>query len=57
MAMYGASFQARIVTKVALAVLNLFLRGDNPAHFCDTEADARVWLEGRRRLLAAESGG
>jgi len=58
MAYFGGSFQARLLTKLALRALQLVLRGtDNPMRFFDAEDDARVWLAERARTLSARPNG
>lgn len=53
-AIFGGSFQVRLLSKLLVGAVNLFSRPrrDNPVHFCDTEAEARAWIEQRRRVLA-----
>jgi hypothetical protein len=54
-AVYNASFQARIVMKLLGLALNLVNRiTDNPLAFFATEAEARRWIEERRRTIARE---
>ena len=53
-AIFGGSFQVRLLSKLLVGAVNLFSRPrrDNPVHFCDTEVEARAWIEQRRRVLA-----
>lgn len=54
-ALHGASFQARVVTRLLMGAAHLlFGSSDNPTRFFDTEAEARAWLHERTRQLAAE---
>lgn len=54
-AIYQASFKARVVAKLILTAMNLF-RTDGekaPIEFFDTEAEARSWIDLRRREVGA----
>lgn len=56
-ALFGASFQARVLAKLVLGAARLLGRDDrNPVRFFDTEAEARAWLAERARELASASG-
>ena len=52
---YSAPIKARVIAKLIFTALNLFSnKADRiPLHFADTEAEARVWIEERRRELDA----
>jgi hypothetical protein len=52
-AVYGASLAARVVAKLLLTAVNL-VRSDrkNPVQFFESEDQARIWIEGRRTLVA-----
>ena len=50
---YSAPVKARVIAKLIFTALNLFSnKADRiPLHFTNTEADARAWIEQRRREL------
>jgi hypothetical protein len=52
---YSAPIKARVIAKLIFTALNLFSnKADRiPLHFADTEAEARAWIEERRRELDA----
>lgn len=52
---YGAPIKAKVIAKLIFTALNLFSnKADRiPLHFTDTEAEARAWIEERRRELDA----
>jgi len=52
---YSAPIKARVIAKLIFTALNLFSnKADRiPLHFTDTEAEARAWIEERRRELDA----
>ncbi len=52
---YSAPIKARVIAKLIFTALNLFSnKADRiPLHFTDTEAEARAWIDARRRDLAA----
>ena len=52
---YGAPLKAKVLAKLLMTAVNLFKGGKNQnlVEFTDTEAEARVWLDRRRRDLAA----
>lgn len=52
-AVYQASFKARVLAKLILTAMNLFRPESEkaPIEFFDTEAEARAWIEERRREL------
>jgi hypothetical protein len=57
-ALYNTSFHVRILMKFVLLALNLVTRRqDNPLAFFATEAEARRWIEERRRTIAREEPG
>jgi hypothetical protein len=49
-AIYGAPLKAKVLAKLMLTAANMFRGGKNPnpVEFCDTEAEARAWIEKRR---------
>ncbi len=52
MALYGASFQARLIAKLVLGAMRLLLlTADNPIEFFPGQAEARAWLARRMRDL------
>jgi hypothetical protein len=52
MALYGASFQTRVVAKLALGAMRLLgATSDCPIEFCQTEQEARAWVAKRRREI------
>lgn len=56
-ALIGASFHIKVLGNLLMRAANLIYRDkDNPLIFCDNEAEARVWLNERRRVLAMEYG-
>jgi hypothetical protein len=52
---YSAPIKAKVIAKLIFTALNLFSnKADRiPLHFTDTEAQARAWIEERRRELDA----
>jgi hypothetical protein len=52
---YSAPIKARVIAKLIFTALNMFSnKADRiPLHFTDTEAEARAWIEERRRELDA----
>lgn len=54
-AIYQASFKARVIAKLIITAMNLFRNEEEkaPIEFFDTEAEARAWIEMRRRKVAA----
>jgi hypothetical protein len=50
---YGAPLKARILAKLLMTAVNLFKGGKNQnlVEFTETEAEARAWLDKRRRDL------
>jgi hypothetical protein len=52
---FSAPIKARVIAKLIFTALNLFSnKADRiPLHFTDTEAEARAWIEERRRELDA----
>ncbi|HVR11860.1 MAG TPA: hypothetical protein VMW75_27710 [Thermoanaerobaculia bacterium] len=50
---YSAPLKARVIAKLIFTALNLFSnKADRiPLHFTDTEAEARAWIDERRREL------
>jgi len=52
---YSAPIKAKVIAKLIFTALNLFSnKADRiPLHFTDTEAEARAWIEERRRDLDA----
>ena len=52
---YSAPIKAKVIAKLIFTALNLFSnKADRiPLHFTDTEAEARAWIEERRRELDA----
>jgi hypothetical protein len=52
---YSAPIKARVIAKLIFTALNLFSnKADRiPLHFTATEAEARAWIEERRRELDA----
>jgi hypothetical protein len=52
---YSAPIKARVIAKLIFTALNLFSnKADRiPLHFTDTEAEARAWIDARRRDLEA----
>jgi hypothetical protein len=52
---YSAPIKARVIAKLIFTALNLFSnKADRiPLHFAATEAEARAWIEERRRELDA----
>jgi hypothetical protein len=51
----NAPLRARVLAKLLLTAANLFRRGaeGNPVVFADTEEEAHVWFEQRRRQIAS----
>lgn len=58
-AIYQASFKARVVAKLIITAMNLFRSEDDkaPIEFFDTEAEARAWIEMRRREVGSAAVG
>lgn len=56
-AIYQASFKARVVAKLIITAMNLFRSDDDkaPIEFFDTEAEARGWIERRRREVGSDA--
>jgi hypothetical protein len=52
---YSAPIKAKVIAKLIFTALNLFSnKADRiPLHFTDTEAEARAWIDERRRELDA----
>jgi hypothetical protein len=52
---FAAPIKAKVIAKLIFTALNLFSnKADKvPLHFTDTEAEARAWIEERRRELDA----
>ena len=52
---YSAPIKAKVIAKLIFTALNMFSnKADRiPLHFTDTEAEARAWIEERRRELDA----
>jgi len=52
---YNSSLRARVLGKLLLTAANMFRSGpnSNPVDFVDTEADARAWVDQRRKQIAA----
>ena len=52
---YSAPIKAKVIAKLIFTALNLFSnKADRiPLHFTDTEAQARAWIDARRRDLDA----
>jgi len=50
---FNAPIKAKVIAKLIFTALNLFSnKADNvPLHFTSTEAEARAWIEERRREL------
>lgn len=56
-AIVGASFQLRVLATLANKALSLLSKkGDYETRFFDTEAEARAWINERRRALSKENG-
>jgi hypothetical protein len=53
-ALYGASFQARVVATLVMKAASLFAKKDSPVYFCATEQEAREWINQRRKELLKE---
>jgi hypothetical protein len=53
-ALYGASFQTRIIATLVMKAASLLSKRDNPMLFCETEAEAREWLNQKRKDLLKE---
>ncbi len=53
-AIFGASFQQRAVATLVDKALSLLQPNAPPVVFFRSEAEARAWIEGRRRKLARE---
>lgn len=51
----GGSFTVRTVGQMVMSIINAFRGDDNPTKFFKTEAEARSWLDDRRRILAKSS--
>ena len=54
-AIFGAPLKAKVLAKLLMTAVNMFKggRNQNPVEFTDTEQEARVWLERRRREVEA----
>ncbi|HEX2643350.1 MAG TPA: hypothetical protein VHU81_10180 [Thermoanaerobaculia bacterium] len=54
-AIFGAPMKARVLAKLILTAMNLFKGEDEkaPVQFVDSEADARAFIDKRRREVAA----
>jgi len=53
---FGAPIKARVLAKLIFTAMNLFKSNNAdrfPIEFLHTEAEARAWIDERRRLLAA----
>jgi len=52
---FGAPLRAKVLAKLLMTAVNMFKGGKNanPVEFTDTEAEARAWLDRRRRELAS----
>lgn len=52
----NAPMKAKVLARLLLTASNLFRRGPeaNPLTFLDSEGEARVWFEKRRKEIAAE---
>lgn len=55
---FAAPIKAKVIAKLIFTALNLFSnKADKvPLHFTDTEAEARAWIEERRRLEINAAG-
>jgi hypothetical protein len=53
-ALYGASFQTRIIATLVMKAASLLSKRDNPMLFCETEAEAREWLNQKQKDLLKE---
>jgi hypothetical protein len=53
-AIYGASFQSRVIATLIMKAMSLFSKQDSPFYFCATEAEAINWLAARRQIIQAE---
>ena len=59
-AIYGAPMKARVLAKLVFTAMNLFKASSAdrfPIEFVDTEAEARAWIEERRRELGPAGAG
>ncbi|UQA58664.1 STAS/SEC14 domain-containing protein [Polyangium aurulentum] len=54
MVIFGASFRQRAIATLIDKATALLQRDAPPMVFVDSEAEARAWIEGRRRKLAGE---
>jgi hypothetical protein len=52
-AIYGAPLKAKVLAKLMLTAASMFRGGKNfnPVEFLDDEAEARAWIEKRRRQI------
>jgi hypothetical protein len=50
-ALYGAPFATRIAAQMTMTVVNAVVRNENPTQFFEGEAEARAWIEARRRKV------
>lgn len=52
-AIYGAPLKAKVLAKLMLTAANMFRGGKNlnPVEFTDTEAEARAWIDKRRKQV------
>jgi hypothetical protein len=50
-ALFGASFQTRVVANMMISAAGLFSNRPIPTTFTKTEAEARAWLEERQRAM------
>ncbi len=53
-AMYGTSFAMRVLTTLVLNAIRVLGRRDIVAFFARDEAEARAWLDRRRRQVARD---
>jgi hypothetical protein len=54
-AIYGGSFAMRVVSEMLMKMINLVRGMDNPTVFPKLEAEARAFIDKRRKELAARS--
>lgn len=50
---YGGSLVMRTVGQLVMRLINALRKTDNPAVFFRTEAEARAWIDQRRREIAS----
>lgn len=50
-ALWGASFQTRVIANLLLNAINLIKKHAIPSTFFKTEAEARSWLDQRRKEI------